>query len=297
MTLLSTKIDNAINDSFDFLSEALTHQTLYSRTHTTIIVCGWNRDKETRMAIAHYLVGLRAAAINAALEIGATFDDTIEDKAEIYGNVIKIVGQCNSDLSYDQKQDERNPWISEGIWHLCLALAGRKKSDWNLPGQIIAVNYPHNIGKDHEADVTALYEIEDLLGFLIVESKAYKNRPNDAISDAVNFFRKVNNGTRDLEIRKMVQSIRKDLPDNKQEKITNSFWKRHRTYVPNPHYDSQIEKNWSNSRPALQQLQSPSAEIKVVVMPHIIDNFDDFFDEIANEMRCFAKRLRGGGNV
>jgi hypothetical protein len=287
---LSKKIEQAMNCALDYLAQTL-RCTVYSDppdTHTAIIITGWNDDDETRHAIACYLVGLRGGAIDAALKIRAQLEDTPQDKIELYQNVIKIVGEDNAKLTQDQKEDERNPWIAEAIWHLCLAIASRIV-DWHPPGQILALDYAHVIAKDHGLDVAALYESGETLGMSIVETKAYKADPNKAIQKAVAFFKDVDLDLHGARIRQSVQFMRTALTPEQQSRVTGSFWKRTRSYLPNPHYDSNCEMDWTNSRPSFRELEPPKSNI--IVMPHGISNFDSFFDKISDEMRKYAKEL------
>lgn len=103
------------------------------------------------------------------------------------------------------------------------------------------------------------------------------------------FFREVDKGKHSPRIRQAVQIMRGDLPDEKQEMITMSFWKRERAYIPNPHYDASNRVDWTNSRPSFNDLIPDRQHI--IIMPHEIKFFREFFDEIASEMRKFAQSL------
>lgn len=132
-----------------------------------------------------------------------------------------------------------------------------------------------------------IYTQDDgLLGLSIIECKAYRDDPNGAISEAVAFFKDVDNGKYSTRIRQSVQIMRSSLPQHLQEGISKSFWKQNRSYIPNPHYDACHEINWMNSRPSFRTLKLDRTNI--IVMPHIISEFDKFFDEVAKEMRDFA---------
>lgn len=288
---LSEAIETAMRDTIQYLARVLTVVVLNARTHKTVIISGWNQDDTTRRTVARYLVGLRVSAIDAALNIRATLEDTEEDQAEVLANVVEIVGEDNDALSDDQKQDERNPWIAEGIWHLCLAVATQHRQQLHLPGNIIALNYAHVKAKDHGLDVAAIYETGALFGLSLVESKAYKDYPNRAINEAASFFREVNTGKHRTRIRATVQIMRTSLPQDRQAQVSNSFWKRNRAYLPNPHYDASHVMDWTNTRPSFRSLELDNIGIEIIVMPHIIDDFDDFFDAISDEMRTFAREL------
>lgn len=179
---------------------------------------------------------------------------------------------------------------------MCLAIAARR-GEFHPNGNIIALDYAHVITKDHGLDVAAMYEKDNLFGLSLVESKAYRDRPNDAVNDAVAFFREVDNGKHSSRIRQSVQVMRNALSLDQQSKISASFWKRERTYLPNPHYhcDNNNLMNWANPRPSFRNLK-PKCMVfdssNIIIMPHIIFGFDDFFDRISDEMRMFARGLQ-----
>ncbi|MFW6116637.1 MAG: hypothetical protein ACOC6F_02825 [bacterium] len=292
---LPEQIESAMRDAIDYLAEALTRETVETSTHRAMIVVGWNRDEATRRAIARYLVGLRACAMDAALNIKADLEDTEADRIEVLGNVIAVVGEDNSEDTEEKKEwkiRERNPWIAEGLWHLCLAVARHRQSDLHPPGAILALNYAHVITSDPGLDVAAIYRVEDLIGLSLVESKAHKNDVNKGMSEAVAYFREINEGKKHaLRIRQTVQSMRASLPPDVNSLISASFWKRARAYLPNPHYDASLGVDWTNSRPSLPTLMADGVDIQVIVMPHPVQEYDEFFDRIAEEMRIFARSL------
>lgn len=290
---LPEQIEDAMTHAIQYLRKTLEWEILEAPTHRTVIVTGWNRDDSARQAIARYLVGLRACAIDAALNIRFGMEDSEEDQIEVLENVIAIVGEDNAALTKKQKIYDRNPWIAEGIWHLCMVIAAQQHREIHLPGVIIALNYAQVAAKDHGLDVAAIYEISnrDSFGLSLIESKAYKDNIDGAISDAVGFFREVNKRKHALRIRQTVQIMRSSLPGDKQAQIPNSFWKRTRAYLPNPHYDASCRVDWTNSRPSFRTLRLDGVNTDIIVMPHIINEFDNFFNEIADEMRAFARSL------
>lgn len=283
-----------MRDAIQDLAEVLEVRELSAGTHRTVIVSGWNNDASTVQAIAKYLVGLRACAIDAALTIRARLEDTEEDQLEVLDNVLAIVREDNSELTAQQKTNVRNPWIAEGLWHLCMTIAARYRPELHVTGTVVALNYAHPVASDHGLDVAAIYQSDPggLFGLSFVESKAKKLNVNGAISEAVGYFREVNEGKKHgARIRQTVQIMRTSLPGNQQALIPSSFWKRTRAYIPNPHHCLSLEVDWTNSRPSLATLRVSGIDIDVVVMPHAIEGYDEFFDIIADEMRAFARSL------
>jgi hypothetical protein len=285
---LSTKVETAMSDAVAHLTNILRCELLDATTHRTLIVEGWNLDARARDAIAQYLVGLRACAIDAALHIRAQLEDNQTDRMELLRNIYAIVGKDDTALSEDQKRDERNPWIAEGIWHLCMVISCRRPEMHPL-GTIVALDYAHVATKDHGFDVAGLYTTDGAFGLSLVESKAYKDGPNRAISRSVEFFRSVDRDEQALRIRQSVQIMRSALPLEQQNLISGSFWKRTRAYLPNPHYDADCRVDWAIDRPSFLELQP--GKMNILVMPHIIEDFDAFFDQIARGMRTFAEGL------
>ena len=53
-----------------------------SETHRIVIVEGWNDDDQTRHAVACYFVGLKARAIDAALNVRSEIEDMSKDRTE-----------------------------------------------------------------------------------------------------------------------------------------------------------------------------------------------------------------------
>ncbi|MBI5933863.1 MAG: hypothetical protein HY867_09160 [Chloroflexi bacterium] len=295
MLSLSNQIGTAIESAIAHLECVLRLTLQESDTHRVILIDGWNDDQVTRQSVAHYLVGLRVSAINAILQIQAALENTQQDRLEILESVITIIGEDNN-LSYDRKSHERNPWIAEGLWHMCMAVAARRR-ELHPNGNIVALDYAHVITKDHGLDIAAMYERDNIFGLSLVESKAYRDRPNDAINDAVAFFKEVDGGKHSARIRQSVQIMRNALSPDQQSKISASFWKRERTYLPNPHYhyNNNNQINWTNPRPSFRNLK-PKCMIfdrsNIIIMPHILVEFDDFFDGISDEMRNFARGLQ-----
>lgn len=279
---------NAIADLID----ALRFEALNATTHQALIVTGWSDNDSTRQAIAHYLVGIRACAMDAALNIRANLADTAEDRVEVLQSVIEVIGETNDESTDQQrrfKQDERNPWVAEGIWHLCMAVAAQR-AEIHPMGNIILLDYAHIKAKDHGLDVAAIYQTSETTGISLIESKAYKDDPNGAINAAVGFFRDVDEGKHSTRIRQAVQIMRTALTIEQNATISASFWKRNRTYICNPHYHATHNMDWTNTRTSFRNLKPEP--LYIAIMPHSIFDFDRFFDDISDKMRNFANSLQ-----
>ena len=66
---LPKRIEDAMGLAIDCLVNSLQFEISEAETHRTLTILGLNNSDDTRQAIANYLVGLRACAIDAALNI------------------------------------------------------------------------------------------------------------------------------------------------------------------------------------------------------------------------------------
>jgi hypothetical protein len=285
---LSEKLDDQIEAALEHLIASIKCGSQKGKSHMIIKVTGWEGAAKTCEAIATYFVGLRACAVDAALKVRARLNNTKEDRVEVRQNVEAIVGSTSKPLSTSQKLTERNPWLAEGLWHLCLFLA-KKRSELHTPGKVIALDMPHVQTKDHGIDVCAIYDSGKALGLTLVETKAYKSEPSTALQNAATFFLQVDKGKHDLRIRHAVHAMRSALPSAKQQLVTPSFWKKRRAYIANPHCDSACACDCIRSRKGFTRLAIKKWSI--IIMPHEIVSYDQFFDDISNAMRAIALKL------
>jgi hypothetical protein len=280
---LSTELQRSIGEALSVLSSALSvNATTGGHTHNVVEVTGW-QNANVLEALAMYLVALRASVIDQAGEICSTLIGNERDFADaLLRSVNEIIEQPtdSGESPSEWKSTWRNPWIAEGIWHCCMK-AAMEKDDIHSHGTVIAVDLPHISPKDHGLDVTVLYIKEDgTLGMSFVETKAYKNNPNAAISDAVTMFKAIEGGVHDTRLRQMVTSFRSVINDEYKQKLSLSLWKNERTLIPNPHYDASCTTvQWTRRRSAFSTLKAP-----VIIMPHCVTDFDNFFDAIASKM-------------
>jgi hypothetical protein len=285
---LANTVDIAIGNALNLLEQTIQIQHSAISTHQVVVVTGWNASTAVRQAIAIYLVGLRVCAVNAALKIRAELTNTPTSRAEVVRNVEAIVGPNGAGLTVEQVERNRNPWIAEGLWHLCFALSQRVAAI-HPPGKLIALNLPHAEATEHGIDVAAIYDTGSTFGLSIVETKAYPNHPNNAIHDAVGFFRKVDAEEFSLKIRQTIQRMRADLSANFQTRISPELWRQTRCYMPNPHYDASHAINWDNPRRSFKNLvPGPNG---IFIMPHAAQGFVAYFNDIAAQMFTFARSL------
>jgi hypothetical protein len=282
------KIEAWMQDALSLMAKTLRPQLATIATHQVLVVDGWDDSKEVRTAIARYLVGLRMCAIDAGLTIRAELAGTAKGKAEVIATINQIIGDKPGALSADEIAKRRNPWIAEGIWHLCMAVA-QKKAACHPPGEVVALNLPHSIPSEQGLDLTVLYRGRKGYGLSIIETKAYPKNVANAMSRSTQFFREVDDGRHSMRLRQITSVLRNQLPKKEQDKVSLCLWEQRRVYVPNPHYDRSAAVAWSNPRASLGKLVPGAAG--VIVMPHGIDSFSKFFGHIAAGMREAAQSL------
>lgn len=283
-------IERWMNEAIALFAEELNPQLAQCTTHQVLIVSGWDRSPRQIQAIGRYLVGLRLCAINSVLKIRAEVTETDEDGDEILQNVRKIVGEDANLQTAEQKERGQYPWIAEGIWHLCFASAFTLHA-MHPPGRLLTLSLPHPSSNDHGFDLAAIYETGGNLGLSLVETKAYPENPTLAINLAAKFYREIDNGagTTSLRLRQAVAQMRAELPQQQQDKVSLTLWKQHRCYLPNPHCDAQHVLQWRRTRDTLRGLAP--GPLGVVIMPHIVEGFVTYFEQIAQAMRDAAEEL------
>lgn len=288
---LAEQLEIALNYALESLDGCLTATSVTANgdTHKVLTVSGWQAD-EAIESLAMYLVMVHAGVTNHASQLCL---DLINDPRDFTNDLSYSVNQIISqpadsgETAAAWKSTWRNPWIAEGIWHCCMTLAMRKP-ELHAHGTVIAVNLPHVAPKDHGLDVTAIYvKNNGELGMSFVETKAYKNDPNKAISDAVSMFNAIEAGKHNNRLRQLVTTVRSMIEEPHKSRLSTSLWKDERVLIPNPHYESvDARVHWHHQRNIFQDLKAP-----VVIMPHPITGFDDYFDRVADQMRLKSQEV------
>jgi hypothetical protein len=283
------ELKKVIEDEIESFSKNLSVDLLKAKTHNSILVTGIENEPSVLRSIAVYMVGLIAHAIEANLEVRADLMEYTEvGKEEIVESVIETIGEDNN-LVQDFKEDERNPWLAEALIHLLLFISN-KVQNLHPVGEVLVVGLVHDDPKDKGLDLTAIYQSETL-GLTIGECKAYKLDPNRAISKAMDFFDGVDTKRKTgKRIRSQVQILRNFLPEEISRSATHGFWKNERCFLTTPVYDSSIVKDWSRSRNKTLGLLKVPLDRRLVI-PLAIEDFDKFFDELADEMRNFVREI------
>jgi hypothetical protein len=277
-----------IENSLDQICERIHPRSTSVETHVLLEITGLTAAALLDH-VATYLVGLRVESISSLLEVRDALSDTDADRDELVRNVVAIVGDPPSGLSPKTKSDERNPWLAEALWFLCLHAANRKPA-LHPYGKIVALAPPHVHAKDHGLDVAGLFLSEGLLGMSAVETKAYEKNPDKALNDAVGTFRKMDQGEFDQRARQIVALLREAMASEEQALVSPSLWRQRRAYIANPHYDSSTGANWTGKRPSFSPWPNEIV-FGACIMPHPIDGFAAYFDRLAERMWEIANEL------
>lgn len=292
------KIDAAIDNALVLLAQTLQFQRTQALHHDLVLVTGWNQTPVVRRAVAEYLVGLCVMSVNAVLAVRTDLVGP-SGLAEVRQNVEAIIGANGGGLTQDQIVKRRDPWIAEGIWHLCLAVS-MLQPGFHPPGAVFALSLPHADATEHGIDVAALHQTQNGVGLSIIETKAYRNDPGRGIRDSAKLFQQINGGTYRKKIRESVLRMRAECPAQQQDQITAQLWEERRWYIPNPHYDDVHVEDWTQNRPVLTNLlnapinpANPPLPLPqgILIMPHAVTDFGAYFDGVTAEMMAFVNTL------
>jgi len=282
---LAATIKTWMDEAVQAVTAQLTFANQTVASHRVLTVSGWHHSA-LRQPIARYLVGLRVNAITAALAVRCDLTDAPADVAEVWANVVSIVGPEENSLSKKQISTRRNPWIAEALWHLCMAVS-QQRVELHPPGKVLAVTLPHVKTTDPGLDLAVLFHDGATHGLSVIETKAYENDVGAAMVSCIGFFGQIDGGLHNPRLRQVVSMLRAELAD--QAHISDGLWKNRRCYLPNVHYDNANPIDWAAERTDFAPLVPGPANI--FVMPHAITGFSQFFTQIADQMRIEARAL------
>ena len=289
------KVDRAVCNALTLLGQTLQFQQTSTPSHELLVVTGWNQSLVVRRAVAEYLVGLCVMAVNSVLAVRT---DLIGPSGlvEIKQNVEDIIGVNGVGLTDEQVTMKRDPWIAEGIWHLCLAVSMNTPGS-HPPGALFALSLPHLDTTEEGLDLAALYRSQNGVGVSIVETKAYRTSPAVAVQRAAKFFQKINSGSYRKKVREAVLRMRAECTPADQREITAQLWQERRWYIPNLHYDAAYTEDWTRPRRVLSSLlkasnnQTFAIPQGIIIMPHEVAGFDAFFNGVTSDMMAFVSSL------
>jgi hypothetical protein len=212
--------------------------------------------------------------------------------AQLEADVERLIGPSNvigepgepDTITEDFRDDYRNSWIAEGIGHLAVCLPEEGPGPC-IPGLVHALTLPHHKSSQQGLDAVAIYDEDDeILAASIGEAKASAAHPSNHLNRAMILFRAIDAGSREHEIRAMINMLSGYLRPEVRDRVVASFWRDHRMYLPVVSYAAGNTFSPAQNRPAtFGQLKVPRDRRRLVVLP--LSNFHEFFDRVADSMR------------
>jgi hypothetical protein len=258
-------------------------------THHLLTISGIDCSTACLQDLAVYCVGQIAKAVQINLKIRADLlgFENEDARNQLIQDVYSVIGENNDDLTDEQKRDERDPWLFEALSHLFVHLSTRNQSFFPV-GKLIGLMPTHRSVKEQGLDLVAVYA-GDNVGFGIGESKAWENDPSGGLQAAAKKFLEVDLGKYDADLRMTAGIMRHAMPVEYRNQMTSAFWKEERAYLPFIGYSSNHNPRWTSEREVLRSLSVPSTHRLLCPMP--LEDFRDFFDRLASEMRTYLRSL------
>lgn len=282
--LSSQSIDGALKS----LKGSITVGNQQCGTHKLAVVGGLESDASTD-SIAQYLFGCAAMVIDVDFSIVTNMIGTTPDsKKALKNDIEKLLGKDNK-ISQDKREDERDPWILEGLGHMLLSLSRELKS-LSVGGELKTLLLVHDDVKDHGIDLLGLCMQNSQLAIAIGEAKASKKHATKAATVACKSFSEIEQAKHDMHVRRLTLTAGSGL--NKAEKalLCEAVWKDRRSFVPIISHDKA-----SKFQPEQKRTKTFGA-LKVgidgiLLISVSLQNYDQFFDTISDKIRSFAGKV------
>jgi hypothetical protein len=252
-------------------------------THIEIHASDLEHD-EVPAALGRYFVGVLAGAVGQDAELSQDFLDVDADIAdEVRRHIERLVGTTNlfqSDAEKRFRDTVRNPFIAEVMAHALLVLRKRGVTACLL-GPTEALKHPHPIPQRQGIDVIGIYdEAGDAIPF-IGEAKASRNYGSARLTDAIAFFKSLDDGFRGVEVRQELQALKNVLPDALRIGFASAIWRHRCCYLPIVVHGAPIDlTSDSEGLGALKPAQSHKRTVGLE-----LQNFYEFFDKTADGIR------------
>jgi hypothetical protein len=260
------------------LREAHTHDS-----HIALSVSGL-AEPAVIDALGLYLVGLLAGIVRTNLRLSAALlDRTPEGRAQLASDVEARLTPPDGASPYAVEHfvaDVRDPWIAEGIGHVILAVRNRVET-LCLSGAVAAITVPHGKPSQQGLDLFAIYNEEGMPAIALGEAKATRENGSARLTEAISFFRTVEAGDRDVDIRMQVVLLREALDESLQQELSGSFWRQRACYLPMIAHGDDLDM--SAARPALLAIARPATHKRVIYCRP--DDYTRFFNAVAAAMR------------
>ena len=294
LSIITNKLESDTKQSLQSLGETIQVKAVPVGTHKLLTIAGMDSSSECLRCLAVYCVAQIADAVLVNLEIRADLlgIDDQNSCEQLIQDVYSVIGETNEAVTKKQqkrKQDERDPWLFEAFSHLCVHLSISNPTI--LPvGTLVALMPLHGKVKEQGLDLVSAY-VSSHIGLGIGECKAWENNPWGGLKAAGEKFRNVDLGNYDSALRTAVGLMRFAMPIEQRNQMTRAFWKEDRAYLPIIGYNAKHNPQWSSEQGVLKELGVPSTHRLLVRVP--IEQFRDFFDDLADEMRTYLESLKG----
>lgn len=261
-------------------------------SHLALRVTGIEAQDVVR-ALAIYLVGCLAGAVKVDATLAARFlGSSFDVERELRRRVRRRIGADNDSSTVGRRNwrdRRRNPWIAEGIAHALLMIAGSAATSC-VEGAVQALKPLHPQVTQQGLDLVAIYADGDAALWLAIgESKASKDRGSQELTNATDFYRELESGTRDADLVADLLVLEAALPDNVLDQIGETLWDGRRTYLPLVAYEQNFDE--TRRRSALARLGAPREHRRVLLVR--LSDFHKFFDDVAEAARESVEALIG----
>lgn len=276
--------DAAVNQALDVLGAGLELREAYAHdSHIALSITGLG-EQTVIDALGLYLVGLLAGIVRTNLELStALLNRTPEGRAQLAADVearlTPRAGASQWTLEHFAA-DVRDPWIAEGIGHAILAVRNRIETVC-LSGAVAAITVPHGKPSQQGLDLLAIYDDEGLPAIALGEAKATRENGSARLTEAIAFFRAVEAGERDVDIRMQVVLLREALDEPLRLGLSGSFWHQRACYLPLIAHGDDVDM--STPRPALLAIGRPATQKRVIHCRPA--DYTRFFEAVAAAMR------------
>jgi hypothetical protein len=252
-------------------------------THTAIIASGVEQPAAT-LALGRYLTGALAGAIGADARLSAQLLGTTTDaRAELDRSVRRIIGDSNNFSTPEAilfRDTSRNAWIAEGVGHALLILR-RRHDTCLLSGTVHALCQMHPRPSRQGLDLFAIYEDGNVPIVALGEAKASRDDGSARLTEAAGFFREIDQGDYDVDVRNNLATLKGVLPPDLANQVSDSLWRDRRCYVPTIVHE--VAFSATADRETLARLTPPVVCRRVVVCR--LAAFHTFFDNVSDAMR------------
>ena len=275
--------DQAVDQALDALVEHLEIRQVYEpNSHTALCLFGLEEDVVIE-ALGKYLVGLLAGIVQTNLKLSAVMlAQTPAGRAQLLGTVEALL-QPTVDATDEAIRvfdaNVRDPWIAEAIGHALLAVRGRADTEC-LNGQVAAMTVPHPQPSQQGLDLFAIYDDGGLPAMALGEVKATRANGSARLTQAIAFFRTVEDGDRDVDILMQVTLLREALEPALEQGLSASFWHDRACYLPVIAHGDDVDM--SAERPLLAAIDRAASHKRVIHCRP--DAYTDFFDAVAAAM-------------